>query len=69
MAIYRERNDEDNIIRVYQPVLEIEPEHPELHHLLAVTFEKRDERGMQNGLASYALKAIRYYRVGESIQP
>ena len=68
-AIYRERNDEDNIIRVYQPVLEIEPEHPELHHLLAVIFEKRDERGMQNGLASYALKAIRHYGLANQYNP
>ena len=43
-AIYRARNDEDNIIRVYQPALEIEPAHPELHHLLAVIFKKRDDR-------------------------
>ena len=50
-AIYRERNDEDNIVRVYQPALEIEPAHPELQHLLAVIFEKRDERE----------SAIRYY--------
>ena len=68
-AIYRERNDEDNIIRVYQPALEIEPEHPELHHLLAVIFEKRDERGMQNGLASYALKAIRHYGLANQYNP
>ena len=58
-AIYRERNDEDNIIRVYQPVLEIEPEHPELHHLLAVIFEKRDERE----------SAIRYYGLANQYNP
>ena len=58
-AIYRERNDEDNIIRVYQPVLEIEPEHPELHHLLAVIFEKRDERE----------SAIRYYGFANQYNP
>ena len=52
-AIYRQRNDEDNIIRIYQPVLEIEPEHPELHHLLAVIFEKRGER--ENAIRSYGL--------------
>ena len=52
-AIYRQRNDEDNIIRVYQPALEIEPEHPELHHLLAVIFEKRDER--ENAIRHYGL--------------
>ena len=68
-AIYRQRNDEDNILRVYQPALEIEPEHPELHHLLAVIFEKRDERGMQNGLASYALEAIRYYGLANHYNP
>ena len=58
-AIYRERNDEDNIIRVYQPALEIEPEHPELHHLLAVIFEKRDERE----------SAIRYYGLANQYNP
>ena len=68
-AIYRQRNDEDNILRVYQPALEIEPEHPELHHLLAVIFEKRDERGMQDGLASYALEAIRYYGLANHYNP
>ena len=68
-AIYRHRNDEDNILRVYQPALEIEPEHPELHHLLAVIFEKRDERGMQDGLASYALEAIRYYGLANHYNP
>ena len=52
-AIYRSRNDEDNIIRVYQPALEIEPAHPELHHLLAVIFEKRDER--ENAIHYYGL--------------
>jgi len=52
-AIYRQRNDEDNILRVYQPALEIEPEHPEIHHLLAVIFEKRDER--ENALRYYGL--------------
>ena len=52
-AIYRQRNDEDNIIRVYQPALEIEPAHPELHHLLATIFEKRDER--ENGIRYYGL--------------
>ena len=78
-AIYRQRKDEDNIIRVYQPALEIEPEHPKLHHLLAVIFEKRslqdevenktDERGMQDGLASYALEAIRYYGLANHYNP
>lgn len=58
-AIYRERNDEDNIIRVYQPALEIEPAHPELHHLLAVIFEKRDERE----------NAIRYYGLANQYDP
>ena len=58
-AIYRERNDEDNIIRVYQPALEIEPDHPELHHLLAVIFEKRDERE----------NAIRYYGLANQYNP
>ena len=52
-AIYRQRNDEDNILRVYQPALEIEPEHPEIHHLLAVIFEKQDER--ENALRYYGL--------------
>ena len=52
-AIYRQRNDEDNILRVYQPALEIEPEHPEIHHLLAVIFEKRDER--ENAIRYYGL--------------
>ena len=52
-AIYRARNDEDNIIRVYQPALEIEPAHPELHHLLAVILEKRDER--ENAIHYYGL--------------
>ena len=52
-AIYRERNDEDNIIRVYQPALAIEPAHPELHHLLAVIFEKRDDR--ENAIHHYGL--------------
>ena len=52
-AIYRERNDEDNIVRVYQPALEIEPAHPELHHLLAVIFEKRDQR--ENAIRHYGL--------------
>ena len=52
-AIYRERNDEDNIVRVYQPALEIEPNHPELHHLLAVIFEKRDQR--ENAIRHYGL--------------
>ena len=58
-AIYRERNNEDNIIRVYQPALEIEPAHPELHHLLAVIFEKRDERE----------DAIRYYGLANQYNP
>ena len=58
-AIYRERNDEDNIIRVYQPALEIEPAHPELHHLLAVIFEKRGERE----------NAIRYYGLANHYNP
>ena len=58
-AIYRERNDEDNIIRVYQPALEIEPAHPELHYLLAVIFEKRDERE----------DAIRYYGLANQYNP
>ena len=58
-AIYRQRNDEDNILRVYQPALEIEPEHPELHHLLAVIFEKRDERE----------HAIRYYGLANHYNP
>ena len=78
-SIYRQRNDEDNILRVYQPALEIEPEHPEIHHLLAVIFEKRslqpeienkrEERGMQDGLASYALEAIRYYGLANHYNP
>ena len=51
--IYRERNDEDNIVRVYQPALEIEPAHPELQHLLAVIFEKRDQR--ENAIRHYGL--------------
>ena len=58
-AIYRQRNDEDNILRVYQPALEIEPDHPELHHLLAVIFEKRDERE----------NAIRYYGLANQYNP
>ena len=58
-AIYRQRNDEDNILRVYQPALEIEPEHPELHHRLAVIFEKRDERE----------HAIRYYGLANHYNP
>ena len=58
-AIYRERNDEDNIIRVYPPALEIEPEYPKLHHLLAVLFEKRDERE----------RAIRYYGLANQYNP
>ena len=52
-AIYRARNDEDNIIRVYQPALEMEPAHPNLQHLLAVIFEKRDER--ENAIHHYGL--------------
>jgi len=56
-SIYRARNDEDNIIRVYQPALEIEPAHPELHHLLAVIFEKRADR--ENAIHHYGL-ANRY---------
>ena len=68
-SIYRARNDEDNIIRVYQPALAIEPAHPELHHLLAVIFEKRDDRGMQDGLASYALKAIHHYGLANQYNP
>ena len=58
-SIYRARNDEANIIRVYQPALAIEPAHPELHHLLAVLFEKRDDRE----------NAIYHYGIGESVQP
>ncbi|MDE0683156.1 MAG: tetratricopeptide repeat protein [Candidatus Poribacteria bacterium] len=58
-AIYRQRNDEDNILRIYQPALEIEPEHPEIHHLLAVIFEKRDERE----------NAIRYYGLANHYNP
>ncbi len=58
-AIYRQRNDEDNILRVYQPALEMEPEHPEIHHLLAVIFEKRDERE----------NAIRYYGLANHYNP
>lgn len=58
-AIYRQRNDEDNILRVYQPALEIEPEHPEIHHLLAIIFEKRDERE----------NAIRYYGLANHYNP
>ena len=52
-SIYRAHNDEDNIIRVYQPALEIEPAHPELHHLLAVIFEKRNNR--ENAIHHYGL--------------
>ena len=58
-TIYRQRNDEDNILRVYQPALEIESDHPELHHLLAVIFEKRDERE----------HAIRYYGLANHYNP
>ena len=58
-AIYRARDDDDNIIRVYQPALEIEPAHPELHHLLAAIFEKRDERE----------HAIRYYGLANQYNP
>ncbi len=58
-AIYRGRNDEDNIIRVYQPALEIEPAHPELHHLLAVIFEERGDRE----------NAIRYYGLANHYNP
>ena len=58
-AIYRERNDEANIIRVYPPALEIEPNHPELHHLLAVIFEKRGERE----------RAIRHYGLANQYNP
>ncbi|MDE0012782.1 MAG: tetratricopeptide repeat protein [Candidatus Poribacteria bacterium] len=58
-SIYRARNDKDNIIRVYQPALEIEPAHPELHHLLAVIFEKRDERE----------NSIRYYGLANQYNP
>ena len=58
-AIYRERNDEANIIRIYPPALEIEPDHPELHHLLAVIFEKRGERE----------SAIRYYGLANQYNP
>ncbi len=56
-AIYRERQDEENILRVYPPALEIEPDHPEIHHLLAVIFEKRGERA--EAIRSYGL-ANRY---------
>ena len=52
-AIYRAHNDENNIIRVYQPALEMEPAHPELQHHLAVIFEKRDER--ENAIHHYGL--------------
>ncbi len=58
-AIYSARNDENNIIRVYQPALEIEPAHPELHHLLASIFEKRHERE----------NAIRYYGLANQYNP
>ena len=58
-AIYRERKDEDNILRIYQPALEMEPEHPELHHLLATIFEKRGERE----------NAIRYYGFANQYDP
>lgn len=58
-AIYRQRNDEDNIIRVYQPALEIEPEHPELQHLLAAIYEKRGDRE----------NAIRYYGLANRYDP
>ena len=79
-AIYRQRNDEDNILRVYQPALEIEPEHPEIHHLLAVIFERRSlqaevENEKRSSEAEIENKrdarenAIRYYGLANHYNP
>ena len=68
-AIYRHRNDEDNIIRVYQPALEIEPEHPELHHLLAVIFEKRSLQDETENKRDTRENAIRYYGLANHYNP
>ena len=68
-AIYRQRNDEDNIIRVYQPALEIEPDHPELHHLLAVIFEKRSSQDEGENKTDARENAIRYYGLANHYNP
>ena len=68
-AIYRQRNDEDNIIRVYQPALEIEPAHPELHHLLAVIFERRSLQAEGENKRAERENAIRYYGLANHYNP
>ena len=68
-AIYRQRNDEDNILRVYQPALEIEPEHPELHHLLAVIFERRSLQAEIENKRDERENAIRYYGLANHYNP
>ena len=68
-AIYRQRNDEDNIIRVYQPALEIEPEHPELQHLLAVIFEKRSLQAERENKRDECENAIRHYGLANQYNP
>ena len=68
-AIYRHRNDEDNIIRVYQPALEMEPEHPELHHLLATIFEKRSLQADGENKTDERENAIRYYGLANHYNP
>ena len=68
-AIYRQRNDEDNILRVYQPALEIEPEHPEIHHLLAVIFERRSLQAEIENKRDERENAIRYYGLANHYNP
>ncbi len=68
-AIYRQRNDEDNILRVYQPALEIEPEHPEIHHLLAVIFEKRSLQPEIENKRDERENALRYYGLANHYNP
>jgi tetratricopeptide (TPR) repeat protein len=68
-AIYRQHNDEDNILRVYQPALEIEPEHPEIHHLLAVIFEKRSLQADIENKRDQRENAIRYYGLANHYNP
>ena len=68
-AIYRQRNDEDNTLRVYQPALEIEPAHPELHHLLATIFERRSLQAEIENERDERENAIRYYGLANHYNP
>ena len=60
-GIYQQRKDEDNMIRVYQPALILEPNHPKIQHTLAVTFEKRFKTGPEDKKADSMQQALHHY--------